>query len=70
MDLTVSHDVVLVLYEDEYVDCKCEYELVNELSIVSHARCIMRYNVAFTFVNQQSCYSRCLWFKHYLQGSF
>lgn len=41
-------DVVLVIHENGYVDGKCEYQLLKELSNVSHDY-IIRFSVAFTF---------------------
>lgn len=51
--LTIGNDVVLHLYENEYIDYKREYVLVTELSVVSHSR-IMRFDVKFIFERPNS----------------
>ena len=47
------HKVILRVHENGYVDVKCDYKLLKELSIVSLVH-IMRFNVVFTFEKPNS----------------
>ena len=52
-DLTIGNDVLLDLYENEYIDYKREYVLLTELSVVSRSR-LMRFDFKFIFERPNS----------------
>ena len=47
------HKVILMVHENGYVDVKCDYKPLKELSIESHVH-IMRFNVVFRFEKPNS----------------